>query len=136
MNEVVDLFERGGLIMKVLIVDDSRTMRVLLEQMMRSIGFETWQAGDGCEALECLKKNGVPDLALVDWNMPVMNGLELVKAIRAIPEYVNLQIMMVTTETEMEKVVGAIEAGADEYVMKPFNKDIILDKLKMLGLYS
>lgn len=120
--------------MKVLIIDDSRTMRMMLGSMLQERGCEIFEAGNGQEALDRLGTTGPLDLALVDWNMPVMNGLEFVKAVRARPEFAAMQLMMVTTETEMDHMVQAMEAGANEYVMKPFTKDIIFGKLDILGL--
>lgn len=119
---------------RALIVDDSRAMRMILGQILKEIGFEVSEAGHGREALERLKQLGKPALALVDWNMPEMNGLEFVRAVRAEPDYDDLCLMMVTTETEMPQVVVALEAGANEYVMKPFTKAIILQKLQLLGI--
>jgi two-component system chemotaxis response regulator CheY len=76
----------------------------------------------------------VPDVVLVDWNMPVMNGLELVEAVRRDPAYRGVRIVMVTTESESSQVVRALEAGADEYLFKPFTPDAVVDNLAMLGL--
>ena len=73
-------------------------------------------------------------LALVDWNMPEMNGFEFVQAVRALDDYSATKLMMVTTETEMDQVVMALDAGADEYVMKPFTRDVIMEKLELLGI--
>lgn len=120
--------------MRALIVDDSRAMRALLGKMVSDFGLETVFAANGREALQQLADGGVPDVALVDWNMPEMNGLELVQAIRADARYTALPLVMVTTETEMAQVVKALEAGATEYIMKPFTPDILRDKLDMLGL--
>ena len=91
-------------------------------------------AKHGLEALEKLRELGPLDLALVDWNMPEMNGLEFVQSVRANHSMQNMMLMMVTTETETSQMIAALEAGANEYVMKPFTKDIILDKLCLLGL--
>ncbi len=120
--------------MKALIVDDSRAMRVILSGLMRGLGFDVSEARHGREALAHLNANTDTALALVDWNMPEMNGLELVKAVRRDERFGDLRIVMVTTETETSQVVKAIEAGASEYVMKPFTRDIIEDKVRMLGL--
>lgn len=109
-------------------------MRALLGKMVSDFGLETVFAANGREALQQLADGGVPDVALVDWNMPEMNGLELVQAIRADARYTALPLVMVTTETEMAQVVKALEAGATEYIMKPFTPDILRDKLDMLGL--
>ena len=120
--------------MNALIVDDSRAMRLVLRQMLASLGFEVAEARHGREALTYLQMNPTTPVALVDWNMPEMNGLELVLAIRADAELAGVKVMMVTTETEMAHMQRALEAGADEYVMKPFSLEIIADKLRLLGL--
>lgn len=119
--------------MRALVIDDSRAMRSLLSHMFTGFGFEIVEAGDGLEALQRLQDGGSFDIALVDWNMPHMNGFEFVKAVRNQDIYRSLKLMMVTTEVEMSQVIKAIEAGAHEYVMKPFTKEIMADKLKMLG---
>jgi two-component system chemotaxis response regulator CheY len=109
-------------------------MRMILKQILKEIGFEVAEAGNGREALERLKQVDKTDLALVDWNMPEMNGFEFVCAVRAERTYDSLKLMMVTTESEMSQVVKALEAGANEYVMKPFTKDVIREKLAILGI--
>ncbi len=103
---------------------------------MRNLGFEVYEAAHGLEALERLKEIGHPDVVLVDWNMPEMNGIDFIRAVRAQPEYSDLPIMMVTTETEMERMAQAFIAGANEYVMKPFDQETIADKLQILGVGS
>jgi two-component system chemotaxis response regulator CheY len=119
-------------LMQALVVDDSRTIRVIVGKILREIGFEVFEAGNGREALELLKEIGKTDLALVDWNMPEMNGFDFVRAVRAECAYDDMNLVMVTTQTEISQVVKALEAGADEYVMKPFTKDVILEKLEIL----
>jgi two-component system chemotaxis response regulator CheY len=116
--------------MKVLIVDDSRAMRSVIGRLVKKLGHETVEAGHGREALERLAAGPV-DVALVDWNMPLMNGLELVQAVRATPTLSNLPLLMVTSETEMERVVAAMEAGADEYLMKPFTDQELATKIAL-----
>ncbi|MBV9123720.1 MAG: response regulator [Planctomycetes bacterium] len=120
--------------MRVLVIDDSRTMRAILGKMLKELGFEVLEAGDGREGLERLQKDGRPNLVLVDWNLPTMNGLEFIRAVRSRREYDGLPLLMVTTETERSQVAKALEAGATEYVMKPFTRDILLDKLNLLGI--
>ena len=120
--------------MRVLVVDDSRAIRRIIGEIMKQLSFEVSEAGNGIEALQYLEEFGAPDLVLIDWNMPVMNGLDFIKAVRANPEYSNLPLMMVTTETEMERMALAFLAGVNEYVMKPFDKETILDKLQLLGI--
>lgn len=120
--------------MKALVIDDSKAMRMLLVRMLKSMGWETHEAGNGREAIDKLLEIGAPDLALVDWNMPEMNGYEFLQAARGDPAYDGMRIMMVTTETEMEQMMQALAAGANEYVMKPFTQEVIADKLQLLGL--
>jgi len=120
--------------MRVLIVDDSKSMRMILAKSLREIGFEITEAGDGVQALARLNHGEQVDLMLVDWNMPVMNGYELVCAVRANVLLSDIRIMMVTTETSMENVTKALAAGANEYLMKPFTKELLLEKLAILGL--
>ena len=120
--------------MRALIVDDSRAMRTILGQFLRSFGFQVVEAGDGAEGLARLEETGVADLALVDWNMPGMNGIDFVRAVRRQPAYDPMRVMMVTTETELENVTTALREGVNEYVMKPFTRDIIAQKLEMMGM--
>ncbi|MGA2338344.1 MAG: response regulator [Terracidiphilus sp.] len=118
-----------------LVVDDSRAIRTILSKTLRELGFEVREAGNGIEALEVIQaeKTAVA-LILIDWNMPEMNGLELLKELRKKPEFSSLVVVMVTAETEMDRIAEALEAGANEYVMKPFTKDIIVGKLQMAGI--
>ena len=120
--------------MRALIVDDSKSMRMILARSLRELDFEIIEAGDGQEALDRLNPGELVDLMLVDWNMPVMNGYELVCAVRANVMFGDIRIMMVTTETSMENMTKALDAGANEYLMKPFTKELLLDKLALLGL--
>ncbi len=120
--------------MRALVVDDSRAIRRIIGDMLRKLDYEVHEAAHGIEALQRLTEIEMPDVLLVDWNMPEMNGLELIKAVRANPKYSNLPIMMVTTETEMERMAQAFVAGANEYVMKPFDQATISDKLQLLGV--
>ncbi len=122
--------------MKALVVDDSRAIRVILGQMLGDLGYEVAEARHGREALLHLQTHTDTALALIDWNMPEMNGLELVQAVHADPRLAEVRLMMVTTETEMSQMARAIEAGAHEYVMKPFTKSVIDAKLQILGLPS
>jgi len=119
---------------RALIIDDSKAMRSILGRILRRLGFEIVEAANGREALERLQAIGKIDLALVDWNMPEMNGFEFVRAVRAKQMYDGVLLMMVTTETEMENVVRALAAGANEYVMKPFTPEVILEKLRVFGM--
>ena len=120
--------------MKALIIDDSKAMRSILSRMLQGLGFEVSEASNGREGMQRLQAMGKVDLALVDWNMPEMNGLEFIRTVRAEQSYDGVLLMMVTTETEMENVVRALAAGANEYVMKPFTQEIILEKLQIFGM--
>jgi len=120
--------------MKALIVDDSRAIRLVLSQIMTGFGFEVAEARHGREALTYLQSHVDTDVALIDWNMPEMNGLELVEAVRGDARLSDLRMMMVTTETEVSHIQRALQAGANEYVMKPFSKEIIEEKLLLLGV--
>ena len=120
--------------MRALVIDDSRAMLGILEKMLTEVGFEVTSAGDGREALAQLKAGGRFDVALVDWNMPELDGYEFVEAVRADHAYDALLLMMVTSETELAQVVRALDAGANEYVMKPFTKEVLIEKLEILGL--
>ena len=119
-----------------LIIDDSRAVRTILKRILTGVGFRTSEASNGLEGLAVLSEHDDISIALVDWNMPQMNGHEFVRAVRANPANDDLWLMMVTTETEMARVVKAMAAGANEYVMKPFTEDVIVEKLKLLGLLA
>jgi len=120
--------------MRALVVDDSRAMRSLLRQILVKLGIEVIEAEDGNVALSIVEEGPVPDLALVDWHMPVMNGLDLVVALRRNKDWRHMAIMMVTTESEHENMVRALLAGANEYLIKPFTADAVNEKLMLLGL--
>jgi two-component system chemotaxis response regulator CheY len=120
---------------KALVVDDSRTIRTIIRRILVGVGYEVLEAGDGVQALEVLAANKSEiGIVLADWNMPVMNGFELLKQIRQDPGMASLKVMMVTTETEMCQMASALEAGANEYIMKPFTKDILMEKLELIGI--
>jgi two-component system chemotaxis response regulator CheY len=122
--------------MKALVIDDSRAMRCIVGNILKGLGFEVVDAGHGREGLERLQgaSGAGVDIVLVDWNMPEMNGIEFVTAVRERREYDGIRIVMVTTETDAGRMTEALGRGADEYVMKPFTRDILLQKLELLGL--
>jgi two-component system, chemotaxis family, chemotaxis protein CheY len=120
--------------MKVLVVDDSRAIRGIISKHLVSLGFEVLEASGGVEALTQLKHLGRDDLVLLDWNMPEMNGFDVLRRIRTEREYDELRVMMVTTESEMNQVARALDAGANEYLMKPFNREALVEKLVLLGI--
>ncbi|MCA1712844.1 MAG: response regulator [Actinobacteria bacterium] len=118
--------------MQSLVIDDSRAMRLILGRMLRELGFTVVEASNGREGLEQLEA-AAPDLVLVDWNMPEMSGIEFLEAMRRPPYISSAKVVMVTTETEIPQVIRALGAGADEYLMKPFTREAVLDKLHLLG---
>ena len=120
---------------RALVVDDSKTIRIILGRILKELGYEVCEAGNGKEALKVMEsEKAAINLVLADWNMPEMNGLELLKQLRQDPALASLKIIMVTTETELDHMVSALEAGANEYVMKPFTKAILKEKLELVGI--
>lgn len=122
--------------MQALVVDDSRAMRAILTRLMIGFGFEVAQAGHGVEALAVIDAGARPDVILVDWNMPVMDGLAFIKHVRARADLRDVSLVMVTTESEQANIVRALAAGAHEYVIKPFVDEAIAEKLALLGLVA
>ena len=122
--------------MRALVIDDSRAMRRIVGAALEGLGYETRQAAHGQEALDVLHEGYLPDLCTIDWNMPVMDGLQFVSAVRSNPGWRSMTIMMVTSESEHTQIVRALAAGAHEYVLKPFTPEAITDKLSLLGLTS
>ncbi len=118
---------------KCLIVDDSGVVRKISRKIVESLGFEAIEAENGKHALE-ITETTTPYLILLDWNMPVMNGLEFLKAYHEKQKQNNVKIIFVTTENDVVKIMTAIEAGANEYIMKPFDEEILKTKLTQMGL--
>lgn len=119
---------------RALVVDDSRAMRKILGRILDEIGFEVHEACDGLDALRELDDLANVHLGLLDINMPNMDGIQLVREIRARPRLSGMRLMMVTSETDVAQMAAALEAGADEYATKPFDSMVILEKLKLIGL--
>ncbi|MGC3968840.1 MAG: response regulator [Pirellulales bacterium] len=115
-------------------VDDSRPIRRIESGILKELGFETSTAENGKQVLEQLQAAPLPDVVLVDWNMPEMNGLEFIQAVRKEPRFAELPVLMVTTETETEQMLKALTAGANEYLMKPFQKEGLVEKLRLVGV--
>ncbi|MDD3288974.1 MAG: response regulator [Alphaproteobacteria bacterium] len=115
-----------------LIVDDSRVIRKVARQIFEAAGFACEEAEDGQKALLASEKS-LPDFVLLDWNMPVMSGLEYLKALRQLPGGMGPVVVFCTTENDMKHIQEALMAGANEYIMKPFDADIIRSKLIQLG---
>ena len=107
---------------------------MILGNTLKELGFTVREAGHGREAITRLNEGESVDVMLVDWNMPVMNGYELVCAVRANPLLESVRILMVTTETSMSQISQALAAGADEYLMKPATKEMLLEKLALMGV--
>jgi two-component system chemotaxis response regulator CheY len=121
---------------KALVVDDSRAVRMIISKTLVELGYEVREAGNGREALEVMEaEQSAVTLVLTDWNMPHINGLELLKRLRQNPRNASLFVLMITTETELSQMAAALDAGANEYVMKPFTKDILKEKLQMVGAH-
>lgn len=120
--------------MKALILDDSKTMRMIIGKILDELSINHFEAASGMEALRHLREETLPDLVMVDWNMPEMNGLDLVRLVREDSRFDTVRLIMITTETEMDNVAAALQAGANEYIMKPFNREVILGKLNLLGV--
>jgi two-component system chemotaxis response regulator CheY len=116
--------------MKVLIVDDFATMRRILRNILKQIGFtDINEADDGSTALKELKKEKY-DLILCDWNMPEMPGIDLINAIRADDELKGIPFVMITAEAQKDNIIGAVKAGVNSYIVKPFTAETIGEKLK------
>ncbi|MFM7072786.1 MAG: response regulator [Planctomycetota bacterium] len=122
--------------MEALVIDDSRAVRMLIGKILRDLGFHVSEAGNGREGLEKLRGNPEIRLVLVDWNMPVMDGLQFIEEVRRHRGWDPVRIVMVTTETESERVERAISAGANEYVMKPFTPEVLVAKLSLLEAFE
>ena len=130
----LDINFYGVLKMKsCLIVDDSKVIRMVAKKILADLEFETGEAADGQQALDACKAS-MPDAVLLDWNMPVMSGIEFLRELRALPGGDKPIVVFCTTENDIEHIQEAIEAGANEYIMKPFDSDIIQAKFSQVGL--
>jgi two-component system chemotaxis response regulator CheY len=116
-----------------LIVDDSTTIRRFVAGLFHDLGFDVAEAQNGLHAVEHCCGN-TPDLILLDWNMPVMDGITCLRELRAMAFEVRPAIVMCTTESQIGKIQEALASGADEYIMKPFDRSVLLDKLVQLDL--
>jgi two-component system chemotaxis response regulator CheY len=123
----------GGQGLHCLVVDDSRVVRKAARRLLEGFGFAVREAEDGRQALDACR-DALPDLVLLDWNMPVMDGMEFLRAVRAEYGTDKPLVMLCTTENTSNKIVEALDAGAQEYVMKPFDAEILGGKLEQLGL--
>lgn len=116
-----------------LVVDDSRVIRKVARRILEDLGFEVAEAGDGLEAMVWCRA-AMPDAVLLDWRMPVMDGLEFVRRLRLEPGGDRPKVIFCSVENDLERIRDALESGADEYIMKPFDGDIVAGKLAQLGL--
>lgn len=121
--------------MKALVIDDSGATRKILASMLEDLGFAVAQACHGKDALETIQRDGPPTLVILDRNMPEMDGMEFLARVRALDGCSGLKIVMCSTVNAAERITEALDAGADEYMLKPFTKECVLDKLGMLGFY-
>ncbi|HEY3756178.1 MAG TPA: response regulator [Opitutaceae bacterium] len=122
--------------MRLLVVDDSKTMRNILIAYLRGLGSDVSEADDGQNALNLLANDIDFDAMLIDWDMPRMNGLELLRQVRSDPRCDAIKTMMVTSQTSMEYVTEALTIGADDYLMKPLDEEMLAGKLRLLGLLA
>jgi two-component system, chemotaxis family, chemotaxis protein CheY len=117
---------------RAIVVDDSRAMRSMLRYALEEQNFHVSEAANGAEALRMLQQSEPPELALIDWTMPVLDGIGLISALRSDDRYARMVIVMVTSEADPERVQRALAAGADEYIMKPLSADVLAEKLTLL----
>jgi two-component system chemotaxis response regulator CheY len=116
-----------------LVVDDSSVIRKIARRILEEMNFQIVEAEDGEKALEICKR-GLPDAVLLDWNMPVMDGYEFLGNLRRMPDGDRPKVVFCTTENGMAHIARALDAGANEYIMKPFDKDIVAAKFREVGL--
>ncbi|MFO1019560.1 MAG: response regulator [Planctomycetales bacterium] len=119
---------------KLLLVDDSKAVRLLGKRIINPLGFTILEAEDGQQALDLMRQNPDISAVLLDWNMPIMDGLSFLKALRGLSLPKQPIVVMCTTENDMSRIVEAMQAGANEYIMKPFTEDIVRDKLHDTGV--
>jgi two-component system, chemotaxis family, chemotaxis protein CheY len=122
--------------MQALVIEDSSTIRKILCQYLKKMEIDVVEAANGREGLERLKEMSPPDLVLVDWNMPVMSGIDFIRAVRELHVYDPLPLIMVTTNSESEYLGTAMDAGANQYIQKPCTLDALREKIEQLGLLS
>lgn len=118
---------------RCLIVDDSRVVRKVARRILELHGFRIEEAENGAEALQVCRRSA-PECVLLDWNMPVMNGIEFLRALRAEFGPDKPTVVFCTTENDLGSIEAAIEHGAQEYIMKPFDEDLLVGKLTQVGL--
>lgn len=125
--------------MRALVIDDSVSMRMYVASLIEDQGWETETACDGRDALRRLEQAGGPsafDFATVDWEMPIMDGCAFVEAVRHDPRFAGLKLLMLTSHDGTDEVIKALEAGADDYLMKPVTAEMLHEKMRMIGVTS
>jgi two-component system, chemotaxis family, chemotaxis protein CheY len=120
--------------MQALVIDDARIMRLLLRSVMEKLGFQVFEAGNGREGLDHLESFDQPDVILVDWHMPEMNGVEFVRRIRASQRHAEIPVILVTAEENQAEVRRAVAAGANATLSKPFTVDLVRARLALVGV--
>jgi two-component system chemotaxis response regulator CheY len=116
-----------------LVVDDSAVIRKVARRILEGLSFAISEAEDGAQALEACKTT-LPDVVLLDWNMPVMDGYDFLRALRQMPNGKTPKVVFCTTENDIAHIARAMHAGADEYIMKPFDREILASKFSQVGL--
>jgi two-component system, chemotaxis family, chemotaxis protein CheY len=119
---------------RALIVDDSAPARLHAGKMLAELGFEVYEAAHGGDALAVIGQLGPVEVVVLDWNMPFMDGLEFLRALRSDHKYDPTLVVMATGNSDLESITQALQAGANEYVMKPFTQEVILEKLRIFGM--
>ena len=120
---------------EILIVDDSKVIRKVAQRILQSLDFATREAEDGLVALNACK-TVMPDAILLDWNMPVMDGITFLQELRKLENGMHPKVVFCTTENEISQITLAVQSGADEYIMKPFDKQILVSKFEEVGLLA
>ena len=121
--------------MRAVVIDDSRAARKMVSRMMNQLGFDVVAAEHGQDALDQLDESQPPDAVIVDWNMPVMDGVEFARAFRKIDAFKTVPVLMISSEADPRRVASALMAGIDEYLFKPVDADLIRQRLEVLGVY-
>ena len=116
-----------------LVVDDSRVIRKVARRILEDLGLEVAEAGDGIEALAWVRA-AVPDVILLDWHMPAMNGMEFLSRLRQEPQGNEAKVVFCSVENDLDRIRTALDSGADEYIMKPFDGEIVASKLSLVGV--
>ena len=122
--------------MRALVIDDSAVTRGIIKQILNPMGFEVFEAGDGLEGLDRVRELEGLDLILLDWNMPRMDGIQFLRMLRTQTALASLPVMMVSSNNEAENIAASLNAGANEYIMKPFTEDVMRAKLELLGFFQ